>query len=460
MASRLLPALLPAVLAFFPVPPEQTEEQLSLFEKTTAAAKEASEAATPKVLEFFSSPEFRGVLHECCPDVAALPSQELLERFRAEARVAELAHAFPAEFPAFWKNLYDDITEGELGGLSWLANQFQFELIHNMTVEYDAVYTYGQEHVFGSKPFAGKRPTWPEAANRLIYVAHNMRRLDTGAPAAFGDITVVFNTSHVRKAVLITAYDSGWYAMSCVNREIVPKQPTRPLNCSAWPPSAVGTLDHFDHLILPNLQVPYNSSATNKTWMDGVRTLWSRGLSAVPYEDLPGLTEDDMAMYMEADIFANPRFPHAVKHIIGNFPALFGTDDGRRLQRIAAERSWPLFWAVGDGKLTHLAIDTNPTPYRCNERFADPAVGTITNASIPWASEQVFDKVWADVQLERSKRNITEADVTRWWANISSSVLRVAPLTAASCVDVDHCVAVAVGSGDCICHPETRILIA
>ena len=35
-----------------------------------------------------------------------------------------------------------------------------------------------------------------------------MRRLDTGAPAAFGDITVVFNTSHVRKAVLITAYES------------------------------------------------------------------------------------------------------------------------------------------------------------------------------------------------------------------------------------------------------------
>ena len=29
MASRLLLALLPAVLAFFPVPPEQTEEQLS-----------------------------------------------------------------------------------------------------------------------------------------------------------------------------------------------------------------------------------------------------------------------------------------------------------------------------------------------------------------------------------------------------------------------------------------------
>ena len=28
-------------------------------------------------------------------------------------------------------------------------------------------------------------------------------------------------------------------------------------------------------------------------------------------QDLPGLTEDDMAMYMEADIFANPHFPNA-----------------------------------------------------------------------------------------------------------------------------------------------------
>ena len=40
-----------------------------------------------EVLEFFSSPEFRRVLHECCPDVAELPSQELLER-----RLAEPAH--------------------------------------------------------------------------------------------------------------------------------------------------------------------------------------------------------------------------------------------------------------------------------------------------------------------------------------------------------------------------------
>ena len=35
-----------------------------------------------------------------------------------------------------------------------------------------------------------------------------MRRLDTGSLPAFGDLTAVFNTSHVRNAVVIAAYDS------------------------------------------------------------------------------------------------------------------------------------------------------------------------------------------------------------------------------------------------------------
>ena len=85
-----------------------------------------------------------------------------------------------------------------------------------------------------------------------------------------------------------------------------------------------GTLDHLDHLIIPNLQaqgaqgispgvigswfkwyssvlkshaevlghgtrpdqIPYNRSVTNQTWKDGVRTLWSRAFTETPYEAL------------------------------------------------------------------------------------------------------------------------------------------------------------------------------
>ena len=54
------------------------------------AAKTASEAATSAVLEFFADPKFKSAMQKCCSEIASLSPQELLERYRAEARVAEL----------------------------------------------------------------------------------------------------------------------------------------------------------------------------------------------------------------------------------------------------------------------------------------------------------------------------------------------------------------------------------
>ena len=47
----------------------------------------------PQVLSFLDSSGFRAVLRDCCPQIQALPAEELLRRYRNEARVAELAHA-------------------------------------------------------------------------------------------------------------------------------------------------------------------------------------------------------------------------------------------------------------------------------------------------------------------------------------------------------------------------------
>ena len=47
---------------------------------------------SPQVLAFFDSAAFREMLKECCPAVATLTAEELLQRYRAEAEVAELAH--------------------------------------------------------------------------------------------------------------------------------------------------------------------------------------------------------------------------------------------------------------------------------------------------------------------------------------------------------------------------------
>ena len=54
-----------------------------------------SSQACDQVLSFLDSSGFRAVLRDCCPEIQALPAEELLRRYRNEAQVAELAHAAP-----------------------------------------------------------------------------------------------------------------------------------------------------------------------------------------------------------------------------------------------------------------------------------------------------------------------------------------------------------------------------
>eukprot|EP00438_Fugacium_kawagutii_P011769 Skav222943 [mRNA] locus=scaffold1489:530389:540046:- [translate_table: standard] len=100
-----------------------------------------------------------------------------------------------------------------------------------------------QQQLYGCQAFRGPKPTWKEAAERLIYIAHNMRRIDFASIPTFGDISAVFNTTNVQKMVVIAPYDTGQYGMSC-KREGVPKgfQPPE-LNCSSWRGEVLGTLD-------------------------------------------------------------------------------------------------------------------------------------------------------------------------------------------------------------------------
>ncbi|CAJ1350175.1 unnamed protein product, partial [Effrenium voratum] len=403
--TRLLLCALPLALAF-PVPPEQTDEQTSIFQSASRAAQAASDVATPKVLAFFDSAEFRAELQSCCPEAARQSSAELLRRYRAAAQVAELSHALPAHALADWP--FTDITEKQVEKLAWFPNEFQAALLLNKSTAQGAgmINDLAQKELFGCQPFAHAEPTWSEASSRLIYIAHNMRRLDTGSMPFFGDMTVVFNSGRLNKAVLIAPYDTGLFTMDC----LLDKKPHQfkppPLNCSAWPRDVpVGTLEHLDHLIIPNFEVPYNHSATNKTRMDGVRVLFSRGLSKVAYKDVPGLTYGDMGTYLESNILANPSLPHAVKLVIGNFPMLFGTASGQELQLMARRKGWPLFWAFGSGLTTQDKSSspwTENTTFKSNLRIADPRnIAELTNASVPKGAEFFFDTVWDQAVLLR-----------------------------------------------------------
>lgn len=467
MARWLLPALLGSALGLepFPTPPEQTAEQISNFQGIRARAKDASLAATPQVLAYFNSQPFRGMLKDCCPKIADLPAEELLRRYRAEAQVAELAHALPAQM----KDIFSDVTVKEVGEMSWFPNEFQVALIHHRNLSDGAspVNDAAQKDIFGCKPFAEREPTWSEVANRLIYIAHNMRRLDSGSEPFFGDFTVVFNSTHVKDSVVIAPYDTGLYEMVCfnphmklpgdLNRSMLP-----PLNCSAWPKSLpVGTLDYLDHLILPNLAAAANSTKTNRTMLDSARDLYVRSsMSEIDYQDVPALGMQNLGDYLESDILANPRLPEAVKFGIGSFPTLFGTQDGRDMQAIAKRLHWPLFWSFGTGDPSaqdpHMTLDLKLPG---NLRIADPQnIVVTTNATVSGLASETFEKVWQEAVEVRAKRNATKKDVHKWWHALDDQ-LRAAPITWRSCASVHDCVGVDF-AGDCICVSKREEQIA
>ena len=298
--------LLPLVLAY-PTPAEQTPDQLEIMERAKARAKAASAAATPSVLAFFDSTPFRQMLKDCCPEVADLPADELLQSYRAEAQVAELAHALPATRQSRTPSV--DVTISELGKMSWFPNEFQEAMLNgqNGSSRGSEISDDAMKEIFGCKPFAGAQPTWAEASSRLIYVAHNLRRLDTGSEPHFGDFTVIFNSSRMKDAVLIAPYDTGMYTMKCLHPGLhpgnagvtgLPGPPHMPdLNCSAWSKDQkvdvpVGTLDYLDHLILPNLWSAINSTVTKETVWDAARVLFTRSaISGIDYRSVPAMDD-------------------------------------------------------------------------------------------------------------------------------------------------------------------------
>lgn len=216
----------------------------------------------------------------------------------------------------------------------------------------------------------------------------------------------------------------------------------------------VGTLDYLDHLILPNLWSPINSSVTNETVLDTARVLFSRSaICGIDYRSVPAIAEGERNDYFESNILANPPLPDAVKLGIGNFGSLFGTDKGLELQQIASKFQWPLFWAYGEGIQTGPQPPQGPSPpsqkQQLNRRIADPSIVNVVNATISTFQAQLFQTVWTEAKQLRQVRPITDDDVSKWWDTLDE--LQVAPVTATSCAQPHHCVGVTIFGHDCIC---------
>jgi len=203
-------------------------------------------------------------------------------------------------------------------------------------------------------------------------------------------------------------------------------------------------------MILPNFD--HNADQSNGGRVAKAKQFFSRCSLAGSYEDLPPLTSND---YWESNIVGHPRLPDGVKFLIGNFPVLFGTDLGRQLQQVADHYSWPLVWSYGQIRF-HLesgADDSLPG----NKRFLDP-LGKHTNATFSNTAPSTFEQVWSDVENSRSHSTPSSTQFSQWWSTLEQSQIRMAPMTARSCEDLE-CIGTVVGSDECICKLTSETVV-
>jgi len=290
-------------------------------------------------------------------------------------------------------------------------------------------------------------------------VAHNMRQSDFGSAPNFGDVTAIFNRTYVKDMVLIAPMDTGLYERNC-NRTAVSAPAPSPgggANCSAYQPkdAVVGTLNHHDHLILSNL---YYFAGTSV--FENAKLEFERSAFAGDYTKIPALQSSEVMRYWESNIVGNPRLVGGVKFLIGNFKNLFGTDAGRKLQSVADHYGWPVFWAhgtVSGGGHRRRRKATLGASVVGSERILDPT-HKHTNATLPSDASVAFEELWSQITSARAG-TVTDAQLDNFWSTLQAQQVRVAPLTARACAEVDLCFATDTSSGECICQSEEVVVV-
>jgi len=351
----------------------RTEWQRRNFEQVSDAARLASERALPDLLAALDGGALRERLAKQCATLAANSSaSELLRRLRAEYSVAEVVSSFDAESPSggpfknpFWWSF--TLADGMAG--DELLNQWEVRIKHNESFNGGKGWFSVQDDVevklYGLRPFEshGSPRSDSEAAERSIYALLNLAGADGGSPL-YGDISAVLSPRHVRSVTLLSAIDTGEWTALCNSSQSTTEglaawregwhgagwNPNATLAASSYTPYApvcdayhftLGTLDHFDHLILANLHY------WNHSLPEGLAARLEPSCHPPRSAAASPLQPTDLYQYLEAMPAARLRLPDAVHFLIGSFPALFGSDLGTKLRSWCVKRGWILLWSLG-----------------------------------------------------------------------------------------------------------------
>jgi hypothetical protein len=393
----------------------------------------------------------------------------------AEMQVSELVHNFyarpvPKSTNTSKHNPTGDVNLDQVKQFHFFPNEWQLEYLQLL----DAFGGSGSPEdsaetgLFGSVEFSGKNFTpgsFEEASNRLVYTAINTRKLASGNPN-FGDITVVFKRTYVKDMALLFPLDSGIYEMGC-NATGPHKHFNATFNCSALPnpTTTVGTLEHFNHMFLPFLYF-WNSSwrVEEKVQVQEVPISAAHHLAAVvhrllsPWSSMPNVTSQETMMYQEANILGTALLPTAVKFVVGDFPSLFGTQYGLKLQQWCSRMGTMLIWTLGPNQPPRKkGSHHDPSvPWSSNHRIVDPQVMNATNASsiVSTLDQEKFTGTWTAVFNRRAENKPIQVQEWKELWSLMPMDLSIEPLRAHLCSAPHECIGALVKDGGCVCYPK------
>eukprot|EP01102_Stenamoeba_stenopodia_P001694 TRINITY_DN11538_c0_g1_i1.p1 TRINITY_DN11538_c0_g1~~TRINITY_DN11538_c0_g1_i1.p1 ORF type:complete len:476 (+),score=77.24 TRINITY_DN11538_c0_g1_i1:90-1517(+) len=438
-------------------PPRQGAVQQQVWEAVNEAAITASAAATPRVLEYLDSSEFRSQIADI-DELNGASAQEILDVLRSLIRGSTYHHNFPvlSTFDnldvglnkmmanGFVPNVYTAVYEGELPYFPSIQNQYNVEM-----------------EVMGYPPFVNATsPTLAEALERPSYTCGNIYRV-AGGCFSFGDLSLQINPSWIQNMTILSAVDTGSYYVFCLENfttvdDSVRNHPTVSrlasmglddqslYNCSAWN-GVPGTFNAFDHIILGNFGF----------WKLPLGNLLKRYYLDEPFllEGDDGILASDIG-YIEGDVSGAILFPEAVSALhVGVVGAFAVSNWTEVIRNWSISNSWPLIWYQG---LVSTGLLDN------KNMFIDPFTARLTtNLSISDSDLEKSQKSFLAVLNETT--NLLEShpglalDSVFWYGVYKallfelSDDLRLEYPKINACVDATRCFAVQSSTGDCVC---------
>ena len=503
------PSLVTLLAALPPPPPMVTPNQRASIARLASAAR--AQSASPQtaavLAALLADGRFRA---ELAPALRGLPPGTLLQRYRAELQVAEIAHGFPARNDPSQNNALDlDIAMASEA--EWFYNQWQLPVLFPRReraaqwelISYLAPAAAAEVGLWGLRPFSAPVPldaVWPggfpanlsEASDRMVYNVANLHRLDFPS-YLWGDVAVVFNNSDVLPHTLFMPMDSGDYTCICdrgFTRPFCGHWPNASAcgefwycswdaagrecrdigaaaagayvdtrNCSDWPGHAVGRADAADHT-LATFAYWYNRTDAPAR----VARLFNRLL--LPWRLSRNMSTTQFDYYYEANVLANiplvqregvgPR--GSVRFVLAYFLTLWGTAQGAAVRRWCANRGWVLLWALGPNYARDGTQPPDPPhSWGAKARVADPHSLRAAGIEAPTAA-QAAARVWRAVAAVRAVHpggRLPPATSLAAWRNLSAALppsMHLEPVRSGACAPRPHdCVGIG-SDGTCLCY--------